>query len=196
MLFRSDSEQVAKLMNGEKADMGFFDPPFDFDFDFDFDLINGHIFFMTSEKKLIVFASKHINNFSRLYAIDFRNAHLISNNCPMTRVDFIAEFLNGKSKFNNLKDGFSTLIESSKGVFQKEQLIKQAKKPELSAIFIRHYTKQNDIVLDMFGGSGSTMVASEQLNRKCYMIEKNPNHCQIILDRMKKSCNLDHEKIN
>ena len=46
--------------------------------------------------------------------------------------------------------------------------------------------KKNDLVLDLFLGSGSTMVASHQLNRKCYGIELDPKYCQVIVDRMKK----------
>ena len=41
-------------------------------------------------------------------------------------------------------------------------------------------------ILDIFLGSGSTMVASHQLKRKCYGMELDPKYCQVILDRMKK----------
>jgi DNA modification methylase len=39
-------------------------------------------------------------------------------------------------------------------------------------------------VLDLFLGSGSTMVAAHQLKRKCYGMELDPNYCQVIIDRM------------
>jgi DNA modification methylase len=42
-------------------------------------------------------------------------------------------------------------------------------------------------VYDPFGGSGTTMVAAEQLNRTCYMIELNPLYCQVIINRMRKA---------
>lgn len=48
------------------------------------------------------------------------------------------------------------------------------------------FTKQGDIVLDQFLGTGTTMVASHQMNRKCYGIELDPKYCQVIIDRMKK----------
>ena len=51
---------------------------------------------------------------------------------------------------------------------------------------IKHASKQDDIVFDLFLGSGSTMVASHQLNRKCYGMELDPKYCQVIIDRMLK----------
>jgi len=53
---------------------------------------------------------------------------------------------------------------------------------------IENSSKVGDIVIDAFGGSGTTMVACEQLNRKARVIEYDPKYCQVIIDRMK---NLD-----
>jgi DNA modification methylase len=47
-------------------------------------------------------------------------------------------------------------------------------------------TNETDKILDVFIGSGSTMVAAHQLNRKCYGVEIDPIYCQIIIDRMRK----------
>ncbi len=46
------------------------------------------------------------------------------------------------------------------------------------------FTKQGDIILDQFIGTGTTMVASHQLKRKCYGMELDPKYCQVIIDRM------------
>lgn len=46
-------------------------------------------------------------------------------------------------------------------------------------------------VLDVFGGSGSTLIACEQLNRKCYMVELDPHYCDVIVQRWE---NLTGEK--
>ena len=48
------------------------------------------------------------------------------------------------------------------------------------------FTKEKNIVLDQFLGTGTTMVASHQLKRKCYGMELDPKYCQVIIDRMKK----------
>lgn len=60
------------------------------------------------------------------------------------------------------------------------------KKPiELVARALRHSTKTGDTVLDIFLGSGSTMVAAHQLGRKCYGMELDPKYCQVIVNRMR-----------
>jgi site-specific DNA-methyltransferase (adenine-specific) len=51
---------------------------------------------------------------------------------------------------------------------------------------ILHASKQDDIVLDLFGGSGSTMITAHQLKRKAYLQELDPKYCQVIIDRMRK----------
>jgi site-specific DNA-methyltransferase (adenine-specific) len=56
----------------------------------------------------------------------------------------------------------------------------------LLAPLIKNSSKENELVADGFLGSGSTMVASHQLKRKCYGIELDPKYCQVIIDRMKK----------
>jgi len=45
------------------------------------------------------------------------------------------------------------------------------------------YSKENEKVLDLFGGSGSTLIACEQLNRTCYMMELDPKYCDVIIKR-------------
>ena len=48
---------------------------------------------------------------------------------------------------------------------------------------IRNSSRQGDIVFDPFGGSGSTLMAAEQIGRTCYMVEKDPCYCEVILKR-------------
>ena len=42
---------------------------------------------------------------------------------------------------------------------------------------LKKSSKDNDIVLDLFGGSGSTLIACEELKRKCYMMELDEKYC-------------------
>ena len=56
----------------------------------------------------------------------------------------------------------------------------------LFAYQIENSSKIGDIVIDAFGGSGTTMVACEQLKRKARIIEFDPKYCQVIVDRMLK----------
>ena len=48
---------------------------------------------------------------------------------------------------------------------------------------IRNNTKGNDIVLDLFGGSGTALIACEQDGRTAYLMEKDPRYCEVILQR-------------
>jgi DNA modification methylase len=57
---------------------------------------------------------------------------------------------------------------------------------ELPSEYIKAMTNENQIVAESFTGSGSTMVAAHQLNRKCYGMELDPKYCQVIIDRMTK----------
>ena len=61
------------------------------------------------------------------------------------------------------------------------------KKPiEIVERALRHASKKDNIVLDLFWWSGSTMVACHQLNRRCYMSELDPKYVQTIVNRMQK----------
>lgn len=55
---------------------------------------------------------------------------------------------------------------------------------ELMERAINNSSKVGDLIGDIFLGSGSTMVASHQLKRKCYGMELDPKYCQVIVDRM------------
>lgn len=54
---------------------------------------------------------------------------------------------------------------------------------KLISKFILNSSRPGDIILDIFGGSGSTMIAAEQLDRKCYMMELDPRYCDVIVKR-------------
>lgn len=49
--------------------------------------------------------------------------------------------------------------------------------------FLQNSSRVGDIIYDGFGGSGSTLIASEKLNRKCYMMELDPRYVGVIIKR-------------
>lgn len=76
-------------------------------------------------------------------------------------------------------------------VLEFDRPTRNAEHPTMKPIALISYqignsSKQGDIVADAFLGSGSTMVSSHQLNRKCYGMELDPKYCQVIIDRMLK----------
>ena len=54
---------------------------------------------------------------------------------------------------------------------------------ELIERAIGNSSKKGDVVIDPFGGSGSTLIASEKLKRKCYTMELDPRYCDVIVKR-------------
>lgn len=65
----------------------------------------------------------------------------------------------------------------------KSDLHPTMKPINLLAYQIQNSTKKGDLVLDLFGGSGSTLIACDQLNRRCYMAELDEHYCDVILTR-------------
>lgn len=57
---------------------------------------------------------------------------------------------------------------------------------ELVEAAMKDATLEGDLVLDMFGGSGTTLVTAEQLGRKCYTMEIDPHYCDVIIARWEK----------
>lgn len=68
----------------------------------------------------------------------------------------------------------------------KSELHPTMKPIELCAKAIGNSSQVDMVVLDLFGGSGSTLIACEQLNRKCFMMEIDYVYCQVIIDRWEK----------
>ena len=58
----------------------------------------------------------------------------------------------------------------------------------LCAKLIYNSSHEDDIVYEPFGGSGSTLMAAEQLNRKCFAIELEPKYCDVIVRRFRELC--------
>lgn len=66
---------------------------------------------------------------------------------------------------------------------------------ELLIPYIKILTKRDDLIVDPFGGSGSTLIAAEKMKRKCYMMEKSPVYCEVIKRRWEKLTNVKAKKL-
>ena len=198
----TDSDAVARLMDGQKADMVFTDPPYG----------------ISHSGKGIKGAAKE-NDFGEILndsdvqvAIDFFNL------CQSEYSDSTMIFWGANYYPSIMPNGFGWLIWDkeregdifsgaeiafvNKGVkvdvfrHQWHGMIKASEKsdkrvhPTQKPIALVDWCFKNykagDLILDGFLGSGSTMVAAHQLNRKCYGMELDPKYCQVIVDRMHK----------
>lgn len=66
-------------------------------------------------------------------------------------------------------------------------IVQKAMKPvRLFGLQIQNSSKKGDIVLDSFGGSGTTVIACEQLGRKARLMEYDPHYCDVIIARWEK----------
>ena len=87
----------------------------------------------------------------------------------------------------------TTVINEDKPTRNKEH---PTMKPiKLMARLIKNSSHKDDNVLDLFGGSGSTLIACEQLDRACYIMELDPAYCDVIIDRWEKLTGETAEKI-
>ena len=67
---------------------------------------------------------------------------------------------------------------------------------QLCARAIKSSSREGESVLDLFGGSGSTLIACEQLHRRCYMMELDPHYCDVIIARWEKLTGEEAVKIH
>jgi site-specific DNA-methyltransferase (adenine-specific) len=98
-------------------------------------------------------------------------------------VEYLLLFRKSAIWNNGLKDvNYSRCLE-----YGRETGLHPTMKPiELISNEMQISSNKGSIIFDFFLGSGSTMVASHQLKRKCYGMELDPKYCQVIIDRMKK----------
>jgi DNA modification methylase len=235
----TDSDQVAKLMNGQKIDLVFTSPPYNSGdvamrgggkfafgktgaktlyenfkddktpeeyFDFCINILNNISLYVNELHSIfwnvsynansrdnygkIVFSD--INPFSvketiiwnKGVAIPITSEGILSRNS-----EFVFLMSKGQKYLTNQKIGensvyWNTWNISSSGSQKNEH--KACFPIELPFKAIEDFSKLDSLIYEPFMGSGTTMVASHQLKRKCYGIELDPKYCQVIVDRMKK----------
>ena len=205
----TDSDTVAKLMNGEKADMVFTDPPYGVNYQSNwrnnksknkFNILENDNKFLDFKPILILYTKENSSWFiwtsHQVYPI-WRNMYedyylntIIWNKGKMGMGDLssygnnyeMALFCSqGKPKLKGERKKAIWEINVEAGT----EYVHPTQKPiTLSAYAIPDFINENDLVLDLFLGSGSTMVASHQLKRKCYGMELDPKYCDVIIKRM------------
>ncbi|MFA6105345.1 MAG: DNA methyltransferase [Patescibacteria group bacterium] len=70
------------------------------------------------------------------------------------------------------------------------------KPTEILIPYIKVLTKRNDLIVEPFGGSGSTLISAIKMNRRCYIMEKSPVYTEVILKRWEKETGERPKKIN
>lgn len=108
-----------------------------------------------------------------------KNNHILSRNDYAFQHEDIIYGWKGKHKFYG--EFSSTVIFEDKPI--KNDLHPTMKPVKLIAKLINDGSDVGAIIYDPFGGSGTTLIASEQLNRRCYMMEITPEYCDIIVKR-------------
>jgi DNA modification methylase len=207
----TDSEQVAKLMNGEKADMVLSDPPYGMFLDADYSSLNwggrkgkkydnvigDHDDF---DPELINTFFKHFDYCKEMFLWgadyyfellpDFKKGNYIvwdktleSNGDAGSNSEY--ELCWSRQKHKRVVLHFNWFRYFGLQSQDTKTRVHPTQKPlEVNNHFIERYSKEQDKIIDLYLGSGSTMVASHQLKRKCYGMELDPKYCDVIVNRM------------
>jgi len=202
-------EDVTRLMDGKKADMVFTDPPYGVDYD------GGHKEWKVIENDGNQEFEQTINDaFANLVVVTKLDAGWYIWHASNTSDEFYKAVKNiGKKPSaqivwvkNNMAGGFGdyrgkhepciyihgqfyggrdqhTVWEVNKEIDYKHPTQKPV---ELGIRALNNSSKQEDIIIDAFLGSGSTLIACEQTNRICYGMELDPKYCDVIRKRYAK----------
>lgn len=214
-------DAVEKLMNGEKADMVFTDPPYGMNLDTDYSSMGGDNSKYSAEKGLagkrgikhkavigddkdfdpgIVFGLFDYCSEIFLWGADYYAERLLNKNNGSwivwdKRVDDNFDKMWGSSFelcWSKAKHKRDIARIRFAGVYGTESQdthgrVHPTQKPvQLAEWFFEKWGGDCKIVVDLYGGSGSTLIACEKTNRKCFMSEIDPHYCGVIIERWQK----------
>lgn len=192
-------EDVAKLMDGDKADMVFTDPPYNISYQGVSDkrtIQNDKM----SDEDFVEFLEKAIMPCETMYVCcSWQNSHLfrqaLENIGQKIKAMIVWDKINPAQNLDKYFKqheiiwycgafgGEKTLRGDVWQCKRQRNTVHPTMKPiELIAMALQDQPKKK-IVYDGFGGSGSTLIACEQLNRICYMMELDPKYCDVIIKR-------------
>jgi DNA modification methylase len=182
----TDSDAVARLMDGEKADM-LTDPPYGIDINMNMGRLKGQ-----PKKFEDKNWDKSVPDFFYLLEL-FENKIIWGGNYFADKLPITKDWLCWSKKTKGLDFAEFELAWTNTGKnarilehhWSGEKKLHPTMKPVPVIAWCLEYLHSKNI-FDPFLGSGSTMVASHQLKRKCYGMELDPKYCQVIIDRMKK----------
>lgn len=99
------------------------------------------------------------------------------------------EWYSTRAYFNNTHDNMNNVWHFARASQEERQDCGGHATPKpiaLCARAIKSSSREGESVLDLFGGSGTTLIAAEQLGRKCFMMELDPHYCDVIIARWEK----------
>lgn len=100
--------------------------------------------------------------------------------------DIKREYYANRAYFDNTHDNMNNVWHFDRASASERELTGRHATPKpiaLCARAIKSSSRENEIVLDVFGGSGSTLIACEQTDRICYMLELSEKYCDVIIKR-------------
>lgn len=181
---------VRILMNGSKASMVFTDPPYDildqnYSESINDSVENAHIFVMHDDKGIVEYLRKSALEFLKFFIADFTFSSPRGNDAYLNHIIISQEKKGNAIMYQNMFDGFGSIIKMKyRGTITNEDIFHKHQKPiDFVEKFINHFSIKDSIVLDLFLGSGSTLISCEKSKRKCYGMELNENSCDIIIER-------------
>ena len=198
----TDSDAVAKLMDGQKADMVFTDPPYGVNMNRSGKILNDNL---TSDDLFDLINSAFLNSllFSKdchfYWWIGFKGYSIMEKCFIDNNIKIDNCIVWNKPSIGMGKTGYRYKHELCifKGEIKNKSLsdvwdfgrdsagLHPTMKPiELISYALKNSSYKNQLVFDLFLGSGSTMVAAHQLERKCYGMELDPKYCDVIIKRM------------
>ena len=208
----TDKETVELLMDGNKADMVFTDPPYGIDV-VQGDKIGGDKPFGSVSGNNIVKTNKYMaikgDETTDTARLNFDIIKELSENQIIFGGNYFTDFLPPKAcwciwdkentgNFADVEMAWTSFDKGAKlyrwlwnGLCRKGERAVEGKsrvhptqKPVgLIAEILKDFTKEDDTILDCFGGSGSTLIACEQIDRTCYMIEYEAHYVDVIIKR-------------
>ena len=183
----TSEEQVMSLMNGEKADMVFTDPPFPNNSEIMHDMIKNIDGAFNNSRlfcdKLMIWFWDNLEFPPFLEQVTSKHIWHKTNGWQAGHFETMYCYHNDEKRHEQKVYSVNNVGGDNN---REEQGNHPTPKP-ISLIFeiINDLSKNSKLILDLFLGSGTTMLASHQLKRKCYGMELDPKYCQVIVNRMR-----------